>query len=331
MRIKNLRLGIPLLLAIAVIAGCGQKSGEISRSITQPGGTSTGEAAMEEAAVGGSMAEVPDLVEDGLAESDMTTTLDGGVAAAPSALIRPLNFWRRIDHVERRFEIAFADTDTTGRPTTAFVTVHKRLTGSFNILAGGPPPTLAETPTTGPRDSGLVVIHKPLADHWERRLVLKRLPPLPGDRERAREPHRGWRVAATSGVEVTSKGATTEILSLRIESGPLDTTIADPLALFRLRRVLKFERGAEIKLTATTGRNDDVVLMYLRGMRLRFVNNGDNTYTGVFRSAWMAGVNHFGVNALSHGTLFDDAAPYDSQAWILPYVVVPTDLAEFMP
>jgi hypothetical protein len=42
-------------------------------------------------------------------------------------------------------------------------------------------------------------------------------------------------------------------------------------------------------------------------------------------------VHHLGVNALSHGTLFDDAAPYDSKVWIFPFVMKPTELAEHMP
>jgi len=87
---------------------------------------------------------------------------------------------------------------------------------------------------------------------------------------------------------VTSRDAHTEIVSLRIQSGPLDTTVTDPLALFRLRRVLRFGSGDEVKVTMTTGRNDDVALLYLRGMRFRLRNNGDNTYSGVFRAGWIA-------------------------------------------
>ena len=30
------------------------------------------------------------------------------------------------------------------------------------------------------------------------------------------------------------------------------------------------------------------------------------------------GCHHFAVNALSHDTLNDDVAPYDSETWILP-------------
>ena len=43
------------------------------------------------------------------------------------------------------------------------------------------------------------------------------------------------------------------------------------------------------------------------------------------------GVHHFGVNALSHGTLFDDQAPYDSQSWIEPFIVHPLALADGTP
>ena len=66
--------------------------------------------------------------------------------------------------------------------------------------------------------------------------------------------------------------------------------------------------------------------LYLRDMRFRLKNNGDDTYSGTFRTGWLTGVRHFGVNALSHGTLFDDTAPYDSQRWVLPYVLAPERL-----
>ena len=110
-----------------------------------------------------------------------------------------------------------------------------------------------------------------------------------------------------------------------------DTVVTDPLAFFRLKRLLKFDVVDSVKLTVTTGRNDDVVVLIHRGLRFMFRNNGDNTYTGIWRAPRLAGLNHIGVNAFSHGTLFDDALPYDSQAWILPYIVHPMELAEYMP
>src|SRR5262249_58506264 len=73
-------------------------------------------------------------------------------------------FWRSIRNVERTFEFAFSDTDTTGHPTTAIMTIHKTLTGSFNIQV--------EDTTGGFNRS---VIHKPLEDHWVRKLLFKRV------------------------------------------------------------------------------------------------------------------------------------------------------------
>jgi hypothetical protein len=73
------------------------------------------------------------------------------------------------------------------------------------------------------------------------------------------------------------------------------------------------------------------VVLLRGGLRSKFQNNGDNTYTLAWHAAPRQGLHHVGVNALSHGTLYDDAAPYDSKAWIMPYVVNPTVLAEFIP
>lgn len=327
-------LVLPLLF-IAAVAGCSKQSGEAATAVTNPAGGSTTTAAAEQAAVAQTMSEQPQLVEDAIAEDGATFSLDSGVVPGATAAIRPVNFWRRIDHVERAFELAFADTDSTGRPTTAFVTVHKRLTGTFNILAGDPPPppTLAtgELPPPPPRDTTLRVVHKPLADHWVRRLVLKRAPRPAGDGDELGDDRPRWRIAATSGVQVTSRDAATRIVSVRIQSGDRDTTITDALALFRLRQVLRFAGGASVNLTVTTLRNDDVVLLHMLDRRARFHNNGDNTYSATFVAGGLGEVRHFGIDALSHGTLFDDAAPYDSQAWILPFVVAPTQLAQFMP
>lgn len=305
---STLALTLALALAAGTLAGCGKDN---------PGAPAPSSQSADQAEVAAEVARQPSVVEDALAESPDQTSLEGPSGAA--ALIHPLTYWRTITDVDRWFVFAFADTDSTGRPTSAIVTINKALRGRFNILVGEPG-------TDGtPLDSALHVIHKPLADHWVRRVLLKRV-------REAAEARARWRVAATSGVKVTSRNATTHILSLRIQAGPLDTLITDPLALFRLRRVLKIQPETEVTLTVTTERNDDVVVLMHRERRFRFHNNGDNTYTGVWRSGLFAeGVRHFGVNALSHGTLFDDQAPYDSQAWILPYVLAPTDLADYMP
>ncbi|MBI5711480.1 MAG: hypothetical protein HZC42_14435 [Candidatus Eisenbacteria bacterium] len=300
-----------LLLVAALLSGCG-KTNQVSSPVSGPDGS------VDQAAVAGAVASSPQVVEDGEFESTEMGTINDGQPGATAA-ISPLYYWRVIHSVQRSFEFAFADTDSTGRPTTAIVTIHKLLAGSFNILVGEPG-------TDGtPIDSSVSVLRKPLFDHWVRRLLLKRIM----DPASARD---AWRVVATSGVKVTSRNAQTRIESLRVQTADLDTTITDPLRFIFLRNILKVDPEAEVTLTVTTLRNDDVVVLQLRNhRRFRFHNNGDNTYTGVWRAPMLAGLRHFGVNALSNGTLFDDEAPYDSQAWLLPYLVRPNEIADTLP
>ena len=310
------KLPLFLLAAGLLLAGCGRDAS----SPTSPGATGTGSPSeqAERSEVASALAESPEAIEDGAFESDDEWTTAATASASGSvslAEIRPLRWWRTIRDVERSFEFAFADSDSTGRPTRAVVTVHKRLRGSFNILAGHD--------STAPHDS-LERIRKPLADHWKRRILLHRV--RTGDDSRVR-----WRIAAVSGVEVTSRDAETDILSLRVQTASQDTTIENPLAFWFLRRIIRVEPGEVVTLTATTAANDDVVVLIHREGRFRFANNGDNTYTGRWRAPALEGLRHVGVNALSHGTLFDDVAPYDSKAWILPYAVRSEVVAEYLP
>ena len=318
---SRLLLATSLLAAIGLNAGCGKST------VNSPGASDT--PSLDQAQVASVVAIEPEVVEDGQFESAETTSL-GAAATGTLAAIDPLRFWRVITSVDRRFEFAFADSDSTGRPTTAIVTVHKSLAGRFNLLTGTPGSDSTAL------DSSLDVIHKPLADRWVRRILLKRVP-APDSAGRA------WRVVATSGVRVTSRDATTQITSLRFQTAGLDTTLTDPLHFFFLRRILKLEPGTPVTLIVTTLKNDDVVVMCRSGHRFRFHNNGDNTYTGVWQVPDLRTGNgprpgpgrppifHFGVNALSHGTLFDDQAPYDSQAWLLPVLLDPDEVADALP
>jgi len=76
-----------------------------------------------------------------------------------------------------------------------------------------------------------------------------------------------------------------------------------------------------VTITATTADPTDKVVLYSRWGRMPLRRMGDGTCQGRFYTPLMGGMKHLAVNALSRGTLFDDAAPYDSKAWGLPYVV----------
>jgi len=293
-----------LALAGLALAGCGH-----STNSTQATG-GTGSAQSDEAQVASVLAENPDYVNDDLYQSEEQQTLE---SSSGFAAIQPLAFWRVITRVQTSFDTQFGEPDSTGRPTHAVVTIHRHLLGTFNIAAG----------VTTPTDTTRKLVRKPLDDAWTRRIALVRVPAR-DDSGRGR-----WRLAGTSGVDVRTRGGVTRVQSLRIQAADMDTTITDPLELHRLRRLFLLPEGTEVTLTATTGSATDVVLFFGRDMRRRFTNNGDGTFTFHFTPGRFTGLRHFGVDALSHGTLFDDAEAYDSNAWLFAFVVAP-DVAPIM-
>ena len=298
-------LGVALALAFP-LAGCGRES-----ALTAPPGSPS--EAQDRAEIEQTLAASPDVMDESTYASEEESTTDDGGALARAGL--PLRFWRRITDVQRRFEFAFSDPDSSGQPTTAKVTVHTLLSGTFNIRR--------PDPDDSTRSDGEIV-HKRLRDHAVRHVLLKRV--RVNDAGRAL-----WKIVAVSGVQVRSQDAITAIQSLRIRSASLDTTITNPLELRRLRRILTFDAGERVELTVTTSASDDFVLLVRPAARFAFHHNGDGTFTGRWSVPAVPGIKLVGVNALSHGTLFDDLAPYDSEAWLFHFAVRPTVIADVLP
>lgn len=316
-----------VLGVLGLIAGCGTGDQPLA-----PAQTTVGPGGGDEQEIVAVLGMVPELDDDGLfadAEETAIAPLASGAGAlnpgaSPFAPITPLRFWRHIESVNKRFEFEFTRPDTNGVPQAAVVTIHRLFRGTFNILTpiAGDTPTDEQVASSGdPSDPpDLRLVRKRLADHWVRRVLLRRVQLASSDRVM-------WRVAATSGIEVTSRdlanstdNTTTSITSLAIHTATKDTVITDPLEFIFLRKLLKVMPGEKVELTATTESPDDVVLLLHRGQRFRFRNNGDGTHSGAWVVPDHGGIHHFGVNALSRGTLFDDEEPYSSNAWILPYV-----------
>jgi len=290
-----------LALCAVALAGCGKTSSIQSPAAGGPGpGT-------DEAEVAATVQSSPEYVNEPYWQDASQYEMEREGFAA----IRPLRFWREIVRVESNVHTEFGNPDPDGRPLLALVTIRRHLHGSFNIVAG----------SVDPEDTSRTRIRKPLDDVWTRRLALVRRPLDDGSGGLTR-----WRLAGTSGVDVRTRDGVTRVQSLRIVSGDLDTTITEPLELHRLRHILKLAPATEVQLTATTASASDVVLFHGPELRRRFVNNGDGSHSFRFPSGTFFGLRHFGVDALSNGTLFDDVAPYDANAWILAYAVTPTRL-----
>ncbi|HUK62078.1 MAG TPA: hypothetical protein VLV15_02055 [Dongiaceae bacterium] len=309
--VPKLLATVPLALAVALVAGCG-KSGS---TLSPAAGGDTG--SVDQIQVSEAIAAHPEVLDDGGLSSDPTqTSLSTGGGATPASIeapIQPLFFWRHITRTDRSFEFAFSDTDSTGRPTRAIVTALRNFGGQFNVVVG-------DSNSFG----GGNVIHKNLVDHWVRRIELRRMRlTATGDPV--------WKIVAASAVRITSKDATAHIQSIQVETAGLDTTLTAPLELFRLRGLLRFAPDTPVTITVTTTHDNDVVLLYSANRRMRFKNNGDGTYVGTWSTPDLAGLRHVGINALTHGTLYDDSAPYDSQAWMLPFVVTGHELADYLP
>jgi hypothetical protein len=289
------------LAGVIVMAGC-------STSTTGPiPGANT-----EQVQITGYMAANPAMIDDQLFADPASLPLSR--LTSTNAAITPRWFWRRITMSTPTLTFQFSDTDSVGRPRLAAVTFTRHLVGTFNILP-------AAAGDTTQLDSAAIV-HKPLDDTWTRHLLFKRCM-VPG----SDQPQ--WRLIAASGVQVNSSGMTEHIASVRLQTSTLDTTLTDPLQLFTITHCMHVATGDTATITATTSKTDDVVLAYYRDLRLRFHSNGDGTYVIKLPVGSLLGMRFFGVNALSHGTLYDDTLPYDSQAWLFHAWVGPPPSTEY--
>jgi len=304
----NLRLLTLAVVTAAFLAGCSGNDNPMN-----PGGQST-----DQSQVTATLGAGASLVENDLFDSNAQTNLSAarpGVPGSGTVAITPLWFWRNITSAHRTFDFAFSDTDSTGHPTLADVTVNWHFVGSFDI---------AKLASSG-RPNDVTTVRKPLDDTWVQKVRLRHTA-TPEDPN-----HTLWRITAVTGADVTSKDATTQIVSVHLHSAALDTTITDPLAFVLLSQVLRFPLADTVQVTVTTTRSNDVVLLYQHDTRSRMTGHGDNTYTGTLHTGLIDGWRHFAVNALSNGTLYDDTLPYDSKAWVFPYAIVSSPSVETIP
>ncbi len=308
-----------LMLGFAVMAmtGCSSNS---------TGPTSSG-LTTDQANVQTSIVAAPEIATDGSydtsAPSDFSVAhagaaplsgigSEGGPEVVPSQPNTQRRWWRVITGRTASFDYEFTAQDSSGRPTAAHITVHKHFTGTLHILT----PEVLQNSAGG--DS--IVQHestKPLADHWVRHLWLARVAP-------ALNHGHPWRLVGASGVNVTSEidgpGTQPQIHSIRIQSGAADSTFSDPAVAIHWNKLWNATPGTPVTITVTTGAPNDIVVLMAREARAALTANGDNTYTGTWYTPGDAGLKHFGINALSAGTLSDPASAYHSNAWLFPYI-----------
>jgi len=326
---KRTDILLALTSGLIVLAGCGSQN---------PMSNTTSDPAAQYASASGVDAQVQSAPDD-----FETTTYDDGSAAKPDmadapaatsqfgtpvtdTAIQPAFWFRHIATHERHIDITFDHPDTS--TVVANVKVTDRLLGTFNVITR--PDTVSGTITSAQW------IKKPLADTALRfaRFVRHKVSPTAADAEQEdaedgfRDGWSAWHLVGLSGHQITSDNGTRRIVSVRIQASTFDSTYTDPLALEDRASIAKIPAGTPVTVTATTGDPTDVVVLYTRWGRRRMHVVSPGVYQAAFLSSFEGGLRHVAVNALSHGTLFDDAGPYDSLVWGLPLVVVaPTTTA----
>jgi len=308
-------LALLLCAAGLIIAGCGKDP------VTAPGSGSTGSDAQT---FGAMMDQEPALAEGGTyvtpGESDFGTNSFGTDAGAFSTAdaIRPVFYFRVIRNYSRTLDIHVVEDSVKVRAT---VNVAEQFAGSFNLV-------VADT-----TDSGVVrrIIKKPLKDDGRFRVVFVRFKqPAPGDDDAPLMPlpttddWRRWRLVAISSHEIHSPQNTAQILSVRLQTDSgLDTTLDDPAKLFRFPRgLIKVGANEKVTITVKTADPGNAVFLLAGWGHMRLMSTPDG-FVGSFHAPYELRPFRIGVNALTHGTLFDDQAPYDSDFWGIPAQTVP--------
>jgi hypothetical protein len=310
---------LPLLAAVGgfALAGCGHDAGAPP---TAPGSSGDSQTFDQMMAQEPALADNDTYEAPGDASVPDSWSASGGLST--EAAIQPIFFFRRITDRSRDIHI---DYDRDSVKVVANVLVTDRLAGSFNIV------------TSDTVDTGVVhdIVHKPLRDvgrlrarfvHW------LQPPPASGDDDWSSiEGDRGdwsrWHLVAVSNREIASPEHVTQILSIRLQTDSgVDVTVDDPLALMRIPGgIPKFPAGQRILVTVKTADPTDAVFLLAGWGRQRLHKNPDGSWGGSFQAPYDLRRFRLGVNALDHGTLFDDAAPYDSDFWgLLARTVVPT-------
>jgi hypothetical protein len=320
---------LALFPGLIVLAGCGSQNPVASNATTDP--------AAQYASAAGVQTQVQsapddfeiDTYEDGTAAKPDMAEAPSGAASfgtpSPDAAIEPAFWFRLISSHQRHIDVTFDHPDTN--TVVANVKVTDRLLGTFNVVT--------RPDTVDGQITERSWIKKPLADTGIRyaRFVRHRIAgtdtaSVDADNEDGyRDGWSAWRLTGLSGHEITSDNGTRQILSVRVQAGDLDTTYTDPLVLQDRSNLARIPSGVPVTVTATTGDPTDVVVIYTRWGRRRMAPVSPGVYQGSFLSPEYGGLRHIAVNALSHGTLFDDAGPYDSLVWGIPFVVGPPPVA----
>jgi hypothetical protein len=288
------RIPAPVLLfgAASLLQGCLGSDGSMSADDILP---TTDEEAIE----------VVMESDEANSEYSATDVLVMNEEAGGDAALAPINtcrWFREPSDIDRRIQIVI--NEPSGEAATAQVTASVFIAGALHLFA-------CEPDLQRPVD-------KRFDDSGSLQMLFERVRPIREDRR-----HRGWQLAAVSGIELVSEGTTRDLESVRVVSGDVDRTFTDMAELVRVADLLRLPANTEVQVFAKTADPTDAVYLHLhRARRTAMVDSdGDGTFEGRFMTSERPGPHRFAVDVLSNGTIFDDAAPYDNVAWGMLYLI----------
>lgn len=242
-----------------------------------------------------------------------------GKAAAP---IIPVAWGRRVTNATRTIDFV-REGDTI-----VVATITHTITGEIKIAA-----------KDSPQDTTITIVTKPFTETTTRKVKVTRI-------ARTDRPRDNWRIRETSAVSGGTGDAALTVNQLTAVVGQDTLVITDPLEFylklpaFTGRRMPSIGQNANIKVqfTVTSTESDtDFVFLHrpfqwlnpsvFRPARVRMTlvsQTGSGPFVRVYEHSWtghITGRHHFFVSALTRNSLFDDAAPWATKMWGIPYIV----------
>jgi hypothetical protein len=254
------------------------------------------------------------------------------ISSVVSDSSRPLRWGRHIfwDQIVRDYHVVMSGD------TLATVTVTKTIPGEFRVAWG------VRTADSVVFDT---LVKKPFTEETKRNILFRRIGRHP-------EVIRNWIPVAITMVEGKSLGASAfTIASLEVSDSHLgfDTTVTDPLATwfrFGIFRhgcipIIPVRDSVTVRVTITST-DDSAEVVYLRHgigwqghirrrvpMELVSTTGGPGNFTRVYARKFTTELGNaiimerFNavIDAFSHGSIYDKAAPFDNEFWGVPYIV----------
>jgi hypothetical protein len=269
--------------------------------------------------------------ETSMNDGDQPQALDDFSVGKVTIPIRPLRWARFIRSFNRLVTL-----DSVTADSLAYLTVTKTWEGVLLIAA-------AYDDTSSVPDT---VLRKPFTGQATKRFIFKRI-------ANTAVRWRNWRPVAISLIEggtTSSSAIAISQVKMLFERGgvPDSITVTDPNSTFlRFRRIFDVQAGEvpdiqgghevtmQVTVVSTDPDTDHVVLRYgfsrdglhRRRMRLHLVSETFDgaAYTRVYQRTYtmhfLRGVFCAAIDANTHSTMFDDAAPVANSWWGVPYVV----------